>query len=111
MSAARRKGTAAETAVVAYLRDHGWPHAERRALAGAKDRGDIAGIPSVVLEVKNAKTIQLGAWLAELLTEIDNDGADLGWLVIKRRGHTNPRDWYWITTGRYAAQLMKEADR
>jgi hypothetical protein len=96
---------------VEFLKAHGWPHVERRALAGAKDRGDIAGLPGIVCEVKNAKTITLGTWLAELLTEIDNDGADLGWLIVKKRGTTNPADWYWITTGSHACQLMKEADR
>jgi hypothetical protein len=111
VSAARRKGTAAESAVVGWLREHGWPFAERRALAGAKDRGDIAGLPGVVLEVKNAKQMQLGAWLAEMLVEVENDGADLGWLVVKKRGTTNPADWYWVTTGRFAAQLMKESGR
>ena len=110
MSAARRKGTAAETAVVQFLR-RWWPHTERRALNGQHDRGDIAGLPGVVLEVKAAKTITLAAWTDELTTEIANDNADIGWLVIKRRGTTNPANWYWITTGTVAVQLMKEAGR
>lgn len=111
MSAARRKGTAAETATVNYVRTRGWPYAERRALSGANDRGDIAGIPDVVIEVKAAKAITLAAWLDELTQEIDNDGADIGWLVIKRRGCTDPADWYWLTTGTIATQLMREAGR
>jgi len=50
MSAARAKGTAWETAIVGYLRGRGAPHAERRALNGSNDRGDIAGIPGLVIE-------------------------------------------------------------
>ena len=38
-------GTAAETAVVRYLAAHGFPAAERRALHGATDLGDITGTP------------------------------------------------------------------
>lgn len=110
MSAARRKGTAAETAVANWLRQW-WPHTERRALNGQHDRGDITGIPGTVIEIKNAKTITLAAWTDELQTEIANDNADIGWLVIKRRGTTNPANWYWITTGDIAVQLMKEAGR
>ena len=58
----KAKGTAWETAVVDYLRANGHPHAERRALSGNTDRGDIAGVPGVVIECKNAKTMALAAW-------------------------------------------------
>lgn len=40
-------GTAAETAVVRYLAAHGFPAAERRALHGATDLGDITGTPGL----------------------------------------------------------------
>ena len=43
-------GTAAETAVVRYLAAHGFPAAERRALHGATDLGDITGTPQIVWE-------------------------------------------------------------
>ena len=46
-------GTNAETAVATYLRSTGYfPNAERRALAGAYDRGDLTGIGDLVIEVK-----------------------------------------------------------
>ena len=48
MSASKSKGTAWETAIVRFLKDRGWPNAERRALGGANDRGDIAGVVGVV---------------------------------------------------------------
>jgi hypothetical protein len=50
MNKSKIKGTAYETAVVRHLNDNGFPYAERRALAGNLDKGDIAGIPSVVME-------------------------------------------------------------
>lgn len=49
MSKSKAKGTAAESAVVKYLREQGWPSAERRALNGASDRGDIAGVVGTVI--------------------------------------------------------------
>ena len=45
MSKAKAKGTAAETALVKYLRDHGFPGAERRAMTGEFDQGDVTGTP------------------------------------------------------------------
>ena len=82
----KARGTAYETALVGWLQTHGHPYAERRTLAGAHDRGDIAGIPGVVLEAKNCKTIALAAWVDELAVEIGNAGVDIGAVVIRRRG-------------------------
>ena len=77
MSASRRKGTAWESAIVdAIVADGHWPHVERRALAGANDKGDIAGIPLVVIEAKAAKTWRVGEWLAEVAAETVNADAD-----------------------------------
>jgi hypothetical protein len=47
VSKSRAKGTSWESAIVTYLIEQGWPHAERRALAGALDKGDITGLPGV----------------------------------------------------------------
>lgn len=107
MSASKRKGTAAETAVVGYLRATGFPHAERRALNGASDRGDIAGIPGVVIEVKNTARIELAAHLDEALAERDNDGAEIAALWHKRRGKGNPKDWFVTLDGATFALLMR----
>lgn len=85
-------GTACETAVVNYLRGAGFPGAERRALAGAYDLGDIVGTPGVVWEVKGGKAAeaagdgQVLAWLEETDQERVNARADVGVLVMKRRG-------------------------
>lgn len=96
MNRAKAKGTLAERAVVEYLRANGFPDAERRALEGANDRGDIAGLPYTVLEVKNHAALDLAGWLNELMREIDNDNAEYGAVIAKRRGHTNPSQWYAI---------------
>jgi hypothetical protein len=94
MSKAKQKGTAAETAVVNWLKGLGRKHVERRSLNGTSDRGDIAGIPCVVLEVKNCAKMELSKWVSELEVEIKNDGAEVGAVIHKKRGTTNVGDWY-----------------
>ena len=85
----KAKGTAWETAVVTWLRANGFPYAERRTLAGANDKGDVSGVPGVVLECKATKTITLSTFVDELLVEMANAQADIGAVVIKRRGTTD----------------------
>lgn len=53
---AKAKGTALETAVVTYLKEHGIP-AYRPAQAGYKDTGDIHGVSPVIIQAKNWKDI------------------------------------------------------
>jgi hypothetical protein len=109
MSASKRKGTAWESAIVDYLRAHGAPHAERRALGGAKDRGDVAGIPGVVVEAKAAAKLELGAWLAEAEAERANDGAALAVVWHKRRGKGSPADAYVTMDGATLVRLLHAA--
>lgn len=87
----KQKGTAAETAVVRYLLSvtYGemgqvFPGVERRTLSGKYDRGDIAGLPNVVIEVKAAEKLALAKWQRETLAEVANAGVDYGVLVVKR---------------------------
>lgn len=108
MSASKRKGTAAETAVVQYLRASGFAQAERRSLNGAKDRGDIAGLPGVVIEVKNCARQELASWVNEAEAERDNDGASLGVVWHKMRGRGNPGDWFVTMSGAQFAALLRE---
>jgi hypothetical protein len=92
-------GTRGESQVVGFLREHGFPNSERRALRGTKDVGDITGTPGIVWEVKageaarTASDNQVDLWLAETDLERDNDGAQLGLLVMARRRH-NVRTWW-----------------
>lgn len=94
MTASKQKGTSAETAVVKYLLENGFPDVERRALQGAKDKGDIAGIPQTVIEVKAAKRLELAEWIKELEEEVKNANAKNGVLVVKRPRKGDAGDWY-----------------
>ena len=90
MSRSKDIGTRAETAVVRYLQAYGWPNAERRALRGREDAGDITGTPGVAWEVKVRKRpisdADITAWLVETEAERIAAGAEVGVLVVGRPG-------------------------
>lgn len=111
VSAARQKGTAAESAVVRYLADHGFPTAERRALHGALDQGDVTGIPGVVVEVKNHRKYAFAEWLKELAEEKANAKADTAFLVVKPRGvgATRTGEWMCVMPLADMCRLLTEA--
>ena len=106
-------GTAAETAVVRHLQASGFPLAERRALHGAADLGDVTGTPGLVWEVKGgeaAKTAsdgQIAAWLDETACERANAGAEHGFLIVQR-ARKNVRDWWAVVDVATLAVLAAE---
>lgn len=85
-------GTAGETAVVRFLAANGFPHAERRALCGNHDFGDVTGTPGLCWEVKAGHAAErcagadLRAWQDQTDIETRNSKADIGILVLKRKG-------------------------
>ncbi len=111
MSANKARGTRAETAVVDYLRTRGATNAERRALRGKHDRGDVTGLPSVCIEVKDCARITLSEFVDEAEREGSNapvpDMVAAAW--IKRRGKGSPADWYVAMTGAQFVTLLVEA--
>jgi hypothetical protein len=109
MNRSKAKGTAWESAVVQYLRESGWIHAERRALAGNADKGDVLGVPGWVHECKNASRLELAQWTKELQAEIRNARAAHGALWLKRRGKASAADAYVVLDGQTFAELLKEA--
>lgn len=108
MSKSKQKGTRAENHVVEYLKKF-YPYAERRALAGINDKGDVTGIPGVVVEVKDHAKITLSEWLKELEQEIVNADAGTGVVVAKKRGTLDVGDWYAVMPVHVWVSLLKEA--
>lgn len=109
MSATKAKGTRWESAIVAYLKTWSVEAAERRALNGSRDRGDIAGIRKVVVEAKNARTMTLAAWMDEAVTEGRNDDAEVAVVWHHRRGKASPGDGYVTMTGETFMRLLVTA--
>lgn len=117
-------GTSCETAVVRAARPLGFPLAERLALAGENDLGDIRLAPWVHLEVKGGKAAetasdaQIEAWMLETERELANASALAGALVTKRKGvgAANAHRWWayvrasWLATWRaYPTNLTAQA--
>lgn len=114
-ASAKAAGRSWENAIVDALIRHGWPHAERRRLAGSKDRGDIAGVAGVVIEAKNTKGYDLAGALDEARREAHNDntgvfGLSHGVAWIKRHGKPMAEDGYVVMDGRTFMTLLKEAN-
>jgi len=94
-------GTRGETGVVKALHAHGFPGAERRALAGSSDRGDILICPGVIAEVKagararQASLADISWWWRETERERHNAHAALAILVVQRNGYSADRASKW----------------
>ena len=91
MSRERKKGTDFESKVVAYMaRVLGDSRIERRAMSGTNDRGDVSGVmlrgKRCVVECKNARRMELSAWVDEAEDERGNDGAEFAFVVHHRKG-------------------------
>jgi len=109
-----KKGPLAEAQIVAYLRGNGFPDAERRVMGGSNDRGDVAGVPGIVIEVKNHAAMALAEWVDEATREANVDGTKPGRLELpvvwhKRRGRGSPADWYVTMTGADFMILLQKA--
>ena len=96
----KNKGTAAESAVVKHARANGFPLAERLALRGSKDQGDVRLMANVHLEVKagaaaeSASDAQIAEWMDEADVEAGNADVRHCWLVTKRKGKGKAGDWW-----------------
>jgi hypothetical protein len=100
------KGTRAESAVVTYLKENGFPSAERRALSGTQDKGDVAGVIGTVIEVKDCARDGLPGWMDETTVEGVNAGADVAVCWHKRRGRSSPADWFVTMTGAQFLEVL-----
>lgn len=110
-SSAKAAGTRAESAVARYLQTSlEDDRIERRAKTGARDRGDISGVrirgQRVVIEVKDVSRLALAEWVGEAETEAGNDDALAGVAWHKKRGTTDPGEWYVTMTGAAFVRLL-----
>lgn len=105
-----RKGSGFERDAVGYIRENGFPDAERCYGAGRPDDvGDIDGVPGVVIECKNrADMSHLALWVDEAQREADTDGADFGVVIAKRR-MKGIDEAYMVMKVRDGVRLLREA--
>lgn len=86
--APKRKGSTFERDVCAVLRDAGFGEAARITAGANDDRGDIGGVPGLVIECKNRASVAEAVRLAvDEATEAQAVvGAPWSVGVVKRRG-------------------------
>lgn len=103
-ASARAAGSRTERAVADYLKEHLSEFIDRRTLTGSKDRGDLTNVRTAtgeraVIEVKDYGGRLLPAeWIREAHVEAGNDDAAVGVVVAKKRGTTNPGEFYVLAT-------------
>lgn len=110
-ASAKKAGTRHETAIAGYLAEHVDDRIERRAKAGAKDRGDLSGVrvhgARLVGECKDyGGQLKPGPWLDEAEIERGNDDALACFVVAKRRGITDPGEQIVLMTLRDLAAIL-----
>lgn len=90
----RRKGATGEQQVARWLRPF-YPDACRAVRNTYPDPGDIdCTSPGLFWSVKNTQAEQINPWLAELGEKC---GGRIGLLVVKRKGHASPGEWWcWL---------------
>ena len=112
MSAQRAKGTRLERQVADYLAEKlSDDRIDRMPLRGGQDRGDIAGVRTilgekVVIECKNHNRLELARWVDEAEVERGNADAKVAAVAHKRRGKGDAADQYVTLTLRDFAILL-----
>lgn len=104
MNRGKKIGTRGETRVVQYLNENGI-EAERRALSGSADKGDIIvrpeGSDPFAIEVKSGKQtanpsrMQIEEWLRQAKAEADNSDMSCLLCIVRYRRSIADADVYW----------------
>jgi len=113
---AKAKGAQTEIMYVKHLVEkYNLCNVERRHLAGALDKGDLAGwvkqdgSKSVCCEIKSGASLSIPKWLSELKAEKKNSNADVGFVVVRPKGKPAVEDWFVLMPHPEFMELMREA--
>ena len=106
-NAAKRKGSAWETAIVTYIRAFGL-RAQRIPAGSADDQADIfvADPAWPAIQAKNCAKFDLSAWVREVNQQKVHASRTCGVVWAKKRGTTDPGDGYVIMDGATFMHLM-----
>lgn len=97
----KERGTAWEVRLVDFLRAlH--PRAERRAIGGSQDKGDVAGIEGWVVSAKNCRTLDLAGRMDDAERQAERAGVARFAVVFPRRSHATAKAYavvpLWLLT-------------
>lgn len=87
------KGDKAERATKAALARLGFPWTEKTRAGYERDAGDLHLVPgpAVIAQVKAWATYAWAEWFTGLAAQIEQSGADHGFLVLRRPGMSDER--------------------
>lgn len=106
-NAAKRKGSAWETAIVTYIRAFGL-RAQRIPAGSEDDQADIfvAHPEWPAVQAKNCQKFELASWVREVNQQAVHASRTCGVVWVKKRGHTDPGEGYVIMDGATFMHLM-----
>lgn len=101
-ASAKKAGSSFERLCADYLRDNWDDRIDRRVKTGSIDKGDIANFRvnghRIVLECKDETKYDFNNAINEAQAEAVNDGAVVGFALVKRRGKASPADQFVVST-------------
>jgi len=112
-ASAKQAGSRFERTTADHLRDNLSEFIDRKVRTGAKDTGDISNVRTatgrrVAVECKDyGGKLNLAQWIREAELERDNDGADVGIIIAKRRGTAKPGEQWVICTVDGLIELLR----
>ena len=116
LRSAKAAGSSFERSIADWLKHRlfdGNLEIDRRVKRGANDMGDISGVRTirgsdVVIEAKNyGGQFKVGPWLDETERERGNADADIGVVIAKKRGTTDPAEQVVFMTAETFATLLE----
>jgi hypothetical protein len=101
------KGDAAEREVTRYLQGSGFT-ASRIPAGSNADIGDVWLPPPLpAVQVKNVAKLDLSGWCNQVDEQALNANRECGVVVHKRKGKSDPGDWYVTMTLETLTKLLK----
>ena len=99
----RDKGAKNERALVAWLREHGWPDARRTLAGDGLQPGDIDAIPGVCVEMRARAECKPGSWMQDAEAQA---GGRLPVVVYHPPGIGDPGKWVAMVRVEELAKLL-----
>lgn len=103
----KAKGSAFERLIRDFLNEV--VPCERIPPGATLDRGDL-WTPHAAIQCKNHRSLSLGAWLDDTRLQQGNAQKRFSWLVVKRKGTTDPGEQFAICSVAQLRELLAQLD-
>lgn len=105
MNPQKAKGSSFERLICSYLAEA--IDCERIPAGATLDRGDL-WTPSAAIQCKNHRSLSLGAWLDQTRQQQANAAKALHFLIVKRKGVTDPAEQFAICSTHQLRTLLTQ---